>query len=115
MTSIVAELKKTLNCSESIESFDEIVELLLKRVQSHDVERFGAFFEYVEHQLIFGEPDTKQAFIVGLLENLKNRASLLDIDYAIFENWLGPETYLAWRWLEKRWQGKNSLADTSGV
>ena len=35
-----------------------------------------------------------------------------NLDYAVFDPWLYSETMVAWRWLEKRWQGESSLADT---
>jgi hypothetical protein len=85
---------------------------LIDCIQAQKTERFEALFGVVERGVIEGEPETQEFLIVGLLENLKNLASWQDLDYAIFESWLGPETHIAWRWLEKKWLGKNSLADT---
>lgn len=78
-------------------------------------EKTGSFeqlFSIVERGVIEGSPETREFLIVELLESLKNIASWQDLDYEIFEPWLGPETHIAWRWLEKKWLGKTSLADT---
>src|SRR5262245_21451151 len=74
---------------------------------------FEELFERVEHHVIFAEPEEQQIVIVGFLENLKNISTGIDLDYAVFEEWLGPETHVAWRWLEKKWQGKSSLASAA--
>jgi hypothetical protein len=94
-------------------TFEQIILELLQGVQDGETDRFQDFFDCVEQELIYGSRETQDALIVHLLEGLKNQASLRDIDYAIFENWLGPETHVAWRWLEKKWQGKTSLADSA--
>jgi hypothetical protein len=94
-------------------TFEQIIYALLDGVQKAETAPFQDFFDCVEQELIFGTRETQDALIINLLEGLKNQASLLDIDYAIFENWLGPETHVAWRWLEKKWQGKTSLADSA--
>lgn len=97
-------------------TFDQIVLLLIDHVQEKETAWFQEFFDCVEQELIFGNRQQQEALIVELLEGLKNQSSLRDIDYAIFETWLGPETHVAWRWLEKKWQGKTSLADSaSGI
>ena len=94
-------------------TFEQIILALLDDVQKAETARFQDFFDCVEQELIFGSRETQDLLILNLLEGLKNQASLLDIDYAIFENWLGPETHVAWRWLEKKWKGKTSLADSA--
>jgi hypothetical protein len=66
-------------------------------------------FNVTEDVLIHGTPEEQKLMLVGFLEQLKNISSAQDFDYAVFEQWLGPESYVAWRWLEKRWQGKHSL------
>jgi hypothetical protein len=83
----------------------------VEQVKNNQTERVAAFFDRVEHQIIYGSDEVRQMLIVGLLENLKNKASIQNLDYAVFEPWLGAETHVAWRWLEKRWRGSTSLAD----
>lgn len=87
---------------------------MVESAKAGETEPFAAIFEIVEHYIIFEGEEVKNLLIVGLLENLKNLSSWQDLDYAIFEQWLGPETHVAWRWLEKKWQGKQSLASASG-
>jgi len=91
-------------------AFHEIVLYLLDCVEKNDTGEFEAFFAFLEECIIFTEPEQRDQLIVELLEGLKNESSMRDLDYIIFENWLGPETHVAWRWLEKKWQGKKSLA-----
>ncbi len=110
---IVTKLSAILLKTGTASSFEEIVLYLLDRVQRNETEFFQEFFDSVEHELIFGDRIQQESIIIDLLEALKNHASLRDVDYAIFENWLGPETHVAWRWLEKKWQGKTSLADSA--
>jgi hypothetical protein len=91
-------------------TFHDIVLYLLNCVEENQTAEFEGFFAFLEDRIIFSEPEEKNQLIVELLEGLKNESSIRDVDYIIFENWLGPETHLAWRWLEKKWQGKKSLA-----
>jgi hypothetical protein len=86
---------------------------LVESAKNNQTEGFSAFFDQVEAQIIYGSDEVRHMLIVGLLENLKNSASVQNLDYAIFEPWLGAETFVAWRWLEKRWQGSASLADSA--
>ena len=100
----------------SAANMHEMVEYLVNSVRSGKTQNFESFFAIVENLIIFSEPEDRKRLIVDLLEDLKNYSSLCDLDYIIFEDWLGPETHLAWRWLEKKWQGKKSLADhASGI
>jgi hypothetical protein len=94
----------------------QIMERLAHRVielaKAGQTESFARIFEVVESQVIYGSQETQELMIVGFLENIKNIASLENMDYSVFESLLGSETHVAWRWLEKRWQGKRSLADS---
>lgn len=110
---IVQELRARLPGLEKANSLEDIVLFLIEKVQCHETDSFETFFQYVEQQLIFADREVCDRLIVELLEALKNESSLRDIDYAIFENWIGPETHVAWRWLEKKWKGKTSLRDTA--
>jgi hypothetical protein len=110
---IVEELRARLPGLVVANSFEDIVVYLVQKVQIQETDSFETFFDYVEQQLIFADREAANRLIVDLLEALKNQSSLHDIDYAIFENWIGPETHVAWRWLEKKWKGKTSLRDTA--
>src|SRR5262245_14604 len=105
------EFKNKLPGLQSASTMRDIVLYLIDCVQQNRTESFEAFFSFVEEQIIYSEPEDRDVLIIELLEDLKNQASLRDLDYVVFENWLGPETHIAWRWLEKKWQGKKSLAD----
>lgn len=85
---------------------------LIQCAKNNQTESFPKFFEQVEFHIIYANEDVRKMLLLGLLENLKNFASMQNLDYSIFEPWLGPETHIAWRWLEKRWQGRGSLADS---
>jgi hypothetical protein len=78
-----------------------------------NVSNFPAVFETIEKQVIYGDEEEQRLVIVEFLENIKNYSVLNDLDYAVFEEWIGPETHQAWRWLEKHWQGKRSLASAA--
>ena len=108
---LINELRKTLPHLTSANSIHDIVLYLIDCAQRRKTEEFEGFFALVEDRIIFSDPEVRDQLIVELLEDLKNQASMVDLDYVIFENWLGPETHVAWRWLEKKWQGKNSLRD----
>ena len=110
---MISEFKKRLPSLETATTFHEIVLYLLSCVEENRTTEFDDFFAFLEDRIIFTEPEVRNQLIVDLLEDLKNQCSLRDIDYAVFENWLGPETHIAWRWLEKKWQGKKSLAAKS--
>ncbi|MCI0416911.1 hypothetical protein L0222_29430 [bacterium] len=110
---IVEELRARLPGLEKVNSLEDIVLFLIEQVQRKETDSFETFFQYVEQQLIFANREVADRLIVELLEALKNQSSLRDMDYAIFENWIGPETHVAWRWLEKKWKGKTSLRDTA--
>ena len=110
---IVHELRSRLPGLKNASTLDDIVLFLIDCVQRKETDSFEDFFQYVEQQMIFADREVSERLIVELLEALKNQSSLRDIDYAIFENWIGPETHVAWRWLEKKWKGKTSLRDTA--
>jgi hypothetical protein len=89
-----------------------LAHLLVESVQTGETASLEEVFSVIELGIIEGSPETRDLLIVRLLETLKNFASWQDIDYAVFEPWLKPETHIAWRWLEKKWKGSDSLADT---
>jgi len=86
---MVNELSRRLPGLASPSTLHEIVLYLIECVQNGTIGEFESFFAFVEDRIIFSEPDVRDTLIVELLEDLKNQASLRDLDYAIFENWLG--------------------------
>src|SRR5262245_32135032 len=92
--------------------FDGLANTLVTRIQNKQTTGFDNVFDRVEHHIIWNSAEIRQWLIVNFLETLKNVATWRDVDYEVFEQWLGPETYVAWRWLEKRWRGNRSLADS---
>ena len=114
---IACELSGALFNTEELDGLapEEILEAvarkLVERFETHSLEGFEIVFSRVEHRIIWSNPDLRQWLIVNFLEVLKNVSIGSDLDYVVFEQWLGPESHVAWRWLEKRWQGNQSLAD----
>lgn len=99
------------NATDPAQELYEAAECLVKYVKAGRTSGFDRIFDTVEQGIIWGAPEIRELIITGFLESLKNISAWQDLDYVIFESWLGPETHVAWRWLEKKWQGK-SLADT---
>jgi hypothetical protein len=95
------------------EVFNELAHALVTRIRNQQTEGFDNVFAKVEHHMIWNSTEIRQWLIVNFLETLKNVATWSDLDYEVFEQWLGPETHVAWRWLEKRWRGNRSLADAA--
>jgi hypothetical protein len=91
--------------------FDALAHTLVAGIRNQQTSGFDIVFAKVEHHMIWNSPEIRQWLIVDFLETLKNVSTWSDVDYEVFEQWLGPETYVAWRWLEKRWRGNRSLAD----
>jgi hypothetical protein len=97
--------------SQAEQVFDALAHNLLAGIRNQQTSGFDNVFAKVEHHMIWNSPEIRKWLIVNFLETLKNVATWSDVDYEVFEQWLGPETYIAWRWLEKRWRGNRSLAD----
>ena len=113
VTEIYTALKEANPPSELLpeQVFDMLAHTLVSRIRNQQTAGFDNLFAKVEHHMIWNSPEIRQWLIVNFLETLKNIATWSDVDYEVFEQWLGPETYVAWRWLEKRWRGNRSLAD----
>ncbi len=80
----------------------------VKRVQT---DFFPRVFQLVEQYITGGDEETRNLMVVGLLEGLQNVASWESFGYGVFEQWLEPQSRVAWRQLEKVWEGKSSLMD----
>jgi len=70
-----------------------------------------ALFGAIESVLSDGEEEARQLAIVGFLEGVQNIASHRPFGYDAFVPWLGVNSIVAWRSLEKLWEGKASLMD----
>jgi len=88
-----------------------VAETIVTLFKDGNTESFDSVFGIVEEQLIFGSDQVREGMI-SFLENLKNFSAWQDLDCAVFEPWLGAESHVVWRWLEKRWQGKSLEAAT---
>jgi len=112
----IAQLVTTLPNAQALlkENQESTLELIARQIVECGVEGktkpFGKIFEIIEEQMIYGNQKETKVVIVSLLETIKNESSHLNFDFAFFEEWLGPETFVAWRWLEKKWRGATSLA-----
>lgn len=113
VTEIYTALLGSLPSAELLpeQVFDALAHNLVAKIRNQQTDRFDNIFSKVEHHMIWNSPEIRQWLIVNFLETLKNVSTWSDVDYEVFEQWLGPETYVAWRWLEKRWRGNRSLAD----
>lgn len=90
-----------------------LAQTMLGLYRAGNTSGFHDAFAVVERYVIFGSEEEQRLVIVGFLESLKNLSVWTDMDYAVFEEWIQPETYQAWRWLEKHWQGRRSLASAA--
>src|SRR6185312_11603967 len=80
---------------------------LIQDFQNGKTESFDQIFALIEDRIIYGDDELREKMIVELLENLKNLSAWEDVDSAVFEPWLGAESHVAWRWLEKKFRGKS--------
>jgi hypothetical protein len=62
-------------------------------------------FDFIERLLREGDEDVRGITTVGILEVLQIRATHHSYGSAAFVPFLGPESQLAWRWIEKVWEG----------
>jgi hypothetical protein len=113
----VGELMAALGVSSSGKAPSEecavLAQTMMDLYSAGKTSGFGPAFDVIEKYTIFGTEEEQRLVIVGFLETLKNLCVQRDLDYAVFEEWIQPETYQAWRWLEKHWQGKRSLASAA--
>jgi hypothetical protein len=108
---VLAELSQALGMPPA--TAEALAREIVMRGQRNERAGLEEFFQAVEDHLIYGEEDVKAMLTVDLIENIKNHCSWANFDYEYFEPWLQPEAYRVWRWLEKKWQGKQSLADAA--
>jgi hypothetical protein len=88
-----------------------IAHYLVERVTEDQTDFFPKVFQLIEQYLVEGGEEIRNLMVVGLLEGLQNVGSWESVGYRVFEKWLGPESQLAWRYLEKLWEGKSSVMD----
>jgi hypothetical protein len=93
--------------------------MILAELASHVVDLFQTghgdevppAFDLTEHLIQFGQEADRDAAILGFLEAIQNVASHRSLGASVFEQYLGPESRLAWAQLDEVWKGKNDLAE----
>jgi hypothetical protein len=78
---------------------------------SGETDGLPALFGAIECVLTDGDERARQLASVGFLESVQNITSHRSFGYAAFVPWLGTNSIIAWRSLEKLWEGKASLMD----
>jgi hypothetical protein len=92
---------------QSGQNLAAVAQQLIQDLRGKNTESFEQIFGLIEDRIIYGDDDLREKIIVELLENLKNFSAWEDLDSAVFEPWLGAESHVAWRWLEKKFRGKS--------
>ena len=83
--------------------------IVVKRIKNGEEEGLKEFFEAVENIITFGDEESKQLIIVGLLEDLQNISGSEGIDYYTnFNQWLKSETKKEWDFLIYIWESDDS-------
>lgn len=75
------------------------------------VEEIRPAFGLAERLIASGSEEERHAAIVGFLETIQNVASHRDHGAVVFEQFLGPNSRIAWTELNQLWKGKSSLAE----
>jgi hypothetical protein len=68
-------------------------------------------FQFLEHQLIGADQETRNLIGLGFFETLQCAASWRPGGNHVYEQFLGPISREIWVELQRTWSGKNSLAD----
>jgi hypothetical protein len=79
--------------------------------EKQDTEPIVAAFKLIEELFVLGDEEVRAAAAIGFLEDVRNVASWRPFGCAVFTQWFGPKSQLAWRQIEEIWRGKRSLAD----
>ena len=75
------------------------------------IEEVRSAFLLAERLIESGSEEDRHAAIVGFLETIQNVASHREHGAAVFEQFLGPSSQIAWAKLNQTWKGKASLAE----
>lgn len=75
------------------------------------IEEVRSAFGFAEYQIESGSEDERHVAIIGFLETVQNVASHREHGAAVFEQFLGPMSKMAWAELNQLWKGKTSLAE----
>lgn len=75
------------------------------------IEEIRPAFRLAERLIASGSEEERHATIVGFLETIQNVASHRDHGAVVFEQFLGPNSRIAWSELNQVWKGKSSLAE----
>jgi hypothetical protein len=83
-------------------------------VNSYSASKFDeipSFFAALERLIVEGNEEVVGLATVGLIEDVQNISSHQSFGYAVFEQWLQPESHREWLRIEAAWRGVGSLAE----
>jgi hypothetical protein len=89
----------------------EFATFIVNCYEQRATEPVVAAFALIEELLVDGNEDVRNAATIGFLEDVQNIASWRPFTAAVFVQWLGPKSKLAWAEIEEMWRDKSSLAD----
>lgn len=92
----------------------EISRFIIEAFKKQDTKYFPDFFDKLDYILIYGEEETIELMIVGLMESIQNIGGREINYYTGFDKWLKPTTKTAWRNLIDGWEG-TEWRNTYGV
>lgn len=78
---------------------------LVERLRSGATEELPAVFQVVERWHSEGDGYVREAVTIGLLEDIQNIAKNAEINPAVFEQWLLPNSKKWWDKLSRFWDG----------
>lgn len=89
----------------------EFATFIVDSYARQEIEQIVAAFVAVEELLVDGDEEVQTAAAIGFLEDIQNIGSNRPFGAAVFVQWLGPKSKVAWAEIEEMWQGKSSLMD----
>jgi hypothetical protein len=89
----------------------ELASHVVDLFQTEHPKRVQPAFDIAERLLLTGQEADRQVATVGFLETVQNVASHRPYGVSAFEQFLGPQSRLAWATLLGIWKGKTSLAE----
>jgi hypothetical protein len=89
----------------------EFATFIVDSYARQDIEPTVAAFVVVEELMIHGDEEVQTAAAIGFLEDIQTIASNRPFGAAVFVQWLGPKSKVAWAEIEEIWRGKSSLMD----
>ena len=78
-------------------------EHLVNLAEDDNITEFLDVFTYIERLLFNGDEFVKEAIVIGLFEDLQNKALTKNIKLYYFEQYLGEKSIKAWREIIEFW------------